>query len=136
MGRPSGPKTRCGGRWTEAKFNTFIRNNLRGGSRKWGPIQDVKREANVRRGFYLCNGCKQEVPHTTKQGRRRIQNVFVDHIEPIVDPVKGFTGFDDFIDRLFCEKDNLQVLCADCHTKKSLAERAEHAKRREKEKQE
>lgn len=135
MGRPSGPKTRCGGKWTEAKFNTFIRNQLRGATRKWEPIQNVKKRANVERGVYLCAGCGENVPLTLKEGRKRVQNVFVDHIKPIVDPEVGFTSFDDFIDRMFCEEDNLQVLCGKCHDEKSLDERKRHAERRHKEEQ-
>ena len=122
MGRPSGPKTRCGGRWTESRFNTFVRNILRSASRKWAPIQDVKKKANVARGQYLCAGCKQVVPVTVKQGRKRVQNVFVDHIDPIVDPNVGFVSFDVFTDRLFCEEDNLQVLCGPCHDSKTAEE--------------
>lgn len=133
MARPSGPKTRCGGRWTESKFSSFVRNALRSASRKWAPIQDAKKKAHTRRGFYLCASCGQEVPLTIKQGRKRVQNVFVDHIEPIVDPTKGFTSYDDFIERLFCEEDNLQVLCGPCHDEKTLKERGQAAERRKKE---
>lgn len=133
MARPSGPKTRCGGRWTEAKFNTFVRNALRSASRKWAPIQDVKTKARVSRGLYECNECNKHVPPTIKQGRKRVQNVFVDHISPIVDPNIGFEGFDTFIERLFCEEDNLQLLCGECHDKKSLQERKQAAERRKNE---
>lgn len=129
-GRPSGPKTRNSGQWTEAKFMSFIKNNLRSATRKWAPIQEVKKEANVSRGIYECAGCGKNVPLTVKEGRKRRQNVFVDHIEPIVDPNVGFVDWDTYINRMFCEKDNLQVLCADCHDEKSMAERALTAKRR------
>jgi len=47
----------------------------------------------------------------------------VDHIEPAVDPEKGFESWDVFIDRLFCEKDNLQAICLGCHAKKTKEER-------------
>mgnify|MGYP000718738822 CR=1 FL=1 len=130
MGRPSGEKTRNSGNWTEAKFRSFITNQLRGATRKWGPIQEVKKEANVSRGMYKCRNCKREVPLTIKQGNKRTKNVFVDHIKPIVDPEKGFTTFDEYIERMFCEKDNLQVLCGDCHDEKSLKERELAAKAR------
>ena len=124
MGRPAGEKTRNSGQWTESKFNTFIRNQLRQATRKWGPINETKKEAQVSRGIYKCAGCEQNVPVSIRQGNKRVNNVFVDHIDPIVDPVEGFTGFDNFIDRMFCEKDNLQLLCGDCHDKKTLEERA------------
>lgn len=131
MGRPSGPKTRCNGQWTEAKFNSFIRNQLRGATRKWAPIADTKKEANVGRGQYRCEGCGEIVPPTIKQGKKRVNNIFVDHIEPIVDPSIGFVSFDVFIDRMFCEKDNLQLLCGKCHDEKSLKERKIAAERRQ-----
>ena len=82
------------------------------------------KEANVSRGIYLCASCKEEVPLTVKDGRKRIKNVFVDQIDPIVDPNVGFTTWDDCINRMFCESDNLQVLCKECHDVKSKEERA------------
>jgi 5-methylcytosine-specific restriction endonuclease McrA len=124
MARPSGPKTRCSGQWTEARFNSFIKNNLRLAAIKWAPIQECLKEARVRRGFYKCNGCKEEVTASIKIDGKRRKNAIVDHIKPIIDPVIGFTTWDDCINRMFCEKDNLQVLCHACHTDKSNAERA------------
>lgn len=46
-------------------------------------------------------------------------NIFVDHIVPIVDPDIGFTTWDDVIERMFCNSDNLQLLCRECHKTKS-----------------
>jgi len=132
LARPSGEKTRCSGQWTESKFNTFIRNQLRGATRKWAPINEVKKEANISRGVYLCACCKNHVPVSVRVGSKRVNNVFVDHIDPIVDPYKGFEGFDVYIDRMFCEKDNLQLLCGECHDKKSLEERRIRAEERKK----
>lgn len=123
-GRPSGPKVRCGNRWTEAKYKSFIKSALRGATRKWAPIQDVFKAARVRRGYYACAGCEREVPATIKVGRKRIKNAVVDHILPIV-PTSGWDSWDAVIERMFCEKDNLQVLCKECHDAKSKAENAE-----------
>lgn len=134
MARPSGEMTRCDGAWTESKFNNFIRNQLRSGTRKWAPIQKVKKEANVRRGVYLCAGCKKEVPNTTKEGRARKTNIFVDHINPIVNPETGFVSYDEYINRMFCEKENLQLLCKKCHDVKTKEETAVAQQRREREK--
>ena len=132
MSRPSGPKNRCGGQWSEARFNSFIKGMLRQGTRRWAPITSCMREANVSRGIYLCADCKEEVPLTVKDGRKRIKNVFVDHINPIIDPAVGFTTWDECIQRMFCEKDNLQVLCKSCHDDKSIKERAIAAETRKK----
>lgn len=129
-GRPPGPKTRCSGQWTESKYNTFIRNLLRQGTRKWAPMQDVLKEARTERGFYHCAGCEQDVPVTTKNGRKRIKNIFVDHIEPVVDPEEGFVDWNVYIERMFSEKENFQVLCGECHDKKTSEERAKAVERR------
>lgn len=127
-GRPSGPKVRNNGRWTQARYNSFITSALRSASRKWGPFSDVLREAKTRRGMYKCAGCQNVVPVTIKKGRKRTKNVHVDHIEPVV-PVTGFTTWDDYINRMFCEADGLQVLCSECHKSKTQEEqkqRKEH----------
>lgn len=132
MGRPSGPKTRCNGEWTEAKFRSFIKNQLRGATRKWAPINDVKKEARVSRGLYKCAGCGAIVPPTKRVGTKRKQFIFVDHIEPIINPETGFTTWDECIERMFCEKDNLQLLCGDCHDVKTQEERKIAAESRKK----
>lgn len=76
------------------------------------------------RGLYLCAGCGKKVPKTTKEGARRANNVYVDHIEPIV-PVTGWVSWDSCIERMFCELDNLQLLCKACHDTKSKEETGE-----------
>lgn len=51
--------------------------------------------------------------------------VAVDHREPVVNPHTGFTTYDEYIKRLFCAEDGLQVLCkTPCHSKKSALENA------------
>jgi 5-methylcytosine-specific restriction endonuclease McrA len=135
LGRPSGPRTRCNGLWTEARFTTFVKNALRQASRKWAPNQTIKKKANVARGVYECAECKRHVPLTVRIGANRKNNIFIDHINPIVDPNKGFEGFDKFVENLFCEEDNLQVLCGECHDIKSLAERVQAKERRRLEKE-
>ena len=135
MARPSGPKTRCSGQWTEAKFTSFIKNNLRRATIKWAPIQETLKEARTRRGFYMCASCKQEVTASIKNDNgKRIKNAIVDHIQPIIDPAVGFTTWDDCINRMFCEKDNLQVVCHECHQEKSNEEKAIAKARRDNEK--
>lgn len=125
MPRASGPKNRNNGEWTEARFKSFIKSLLRQGTRKWGPINSVKKKARVSRGVYECACCKEHVPPTIKvEGKtRRSHNIFVDHIDPIIDPRTGFVNWDDTINRMFCEEDNLQLLCKNCHDKKTAEER-------------
>lgn len=84
------------------------------------------KKARVDRGQYRCVGWHRDwhvVPVTVKQGRKRVRNVAVDHITPVVPP-SGFTTWDEIISRLFVEEEGLQVLCKECHDKKTLEERA------------
>ena len=130
-GRIGGPKTRNGKTWTEARFRSFIKSNLRRTTMRWGPIADCLKNARVNRGTYLCSGCSQEVPASIKLDGKRIKNVHVDHIIPIVDPEVGFQGWDVMIDRMFCEAENLQCLCDECHTIKTNQEKAIAKERRD-----
>jgi 5-methylcytosine-specific restriction endonuclease McrA len=116
-------KPRNNGQWTEARFVSFIKSLLRKGTQRWGPKNAVLHEAKIDRGIYLCNECKQHVPVTVKIDNKRLRNVFVDHVSPIIDPEVGFTDWNEYVEKMFCEKDNLQVLCGDCHDKKTAAER-------------
>lgn len=51
------------------------------------------------------------------------KDVEVDHVLPVVDPVVGFVSWDEFIKRLYCPKENLQVLDKECHKLKTASER-------------
>lgn len=128
-------KPRNGGLWTEARYNSFIKGLLRKGTTRWGPKNEVLKEARTEKGVYFCQGCQQNVPVTVKVGDKRLRNVFVDHKDPIVDPEVGFTSWDEYIDKMFCEKDNLQVLCGDCHDTKSALERKISTERARQQKQ-
>lgn len=120
------------GNWTPAKFNSFVKSALRAASRRWPPkfetLNDacVGQKVNSKTGriakHYKCAMCQGEFP---------AKEVQVDHIVPIVDPVKGFTSWDDVIAGMFCEKHNLQVLCIDpCHKSKTAAEKQQAKERK------
>lgn len=112
-------KTRNGNQWTEARFNGFVTSILRSGSRRWAPKYSTLKDAytttkkNKKSGrlakHYKCAICSSEFTST---------NVQVDHIVPIG---KGL-DWNEFIEKLFCEKDNLQVLCKLCHKEKTKNE--------------
>ena len=114
------------GKWTAARFHSFVKGVLRLGSQKWPPKNEVKKKARTRRGFYQCNSCNKEVPASLPPlpgNKRRINNAVVDHVNPIIDPKKGFETWDKVVERMFCEEDGLQVLCHECHTIKTKEER-------------
>jgi 5-methylcytosine-specific restriction endonuclease McrA len=124
-------KTRASNTMTESQFISFVKGHLRRASRWWKPISDTIKAARVRKGVYLCNGCKEEVTTTIVVDGKRMKNIFCDHVAPVVDPTTGFSGWDEFVNRLFCEKENLQVLCKVCHDKKSKEEREHRSNKKD-----
>jgi len=126
MNRLKIAKPHNSGTWTVARFNAFIKGGLRQLSNRWGPKVVALKNARVERGIYKCAGYKKrahKVPVSIVHNGKRIKNVTVDHILPVIDPKKGFTSWDDTISRLFVEVDGLQVLCRECHTNKTADER-------------
>jgi len=103
------------GKWTEGRFKSFITSTLRSGTRRWPPkhmvLADAKTERKINPAtgrlaqMYLCQHCKQEF------SSRDIQ---VNHRLPVVS-LEGFVSWDVFIERLYCEADELEVLCKPCH---------------------
>lgn len=129
------PKTRCGGRWTEAKFKGFIVSALRAATRKWQPKNECIKNARVKRGVYKCEECLKEVPATLppEEGKtRRRKNIVADHIDPIVNPSVGFVDWNTWIDRAFVELDGYQALCLNCHAEKTRKENTIAKERRKK----
>lgn len=45
-----------------------------------------------------------------------------DHIVPVVPPEDGFTDWNTYINRLFCKRSGLQLLCVECHDRKTKDE--------------
>jgi len=120
--RKSAPKVRCAETMTESAFWSFIRSALRNKSRWWKPISVCKlrakrpyKGANKRQKFeYQCNVCKGYFPE---------KDINVDHKIPAGSLNSG-ADLPGFVERLFCEEKDLQVLCETCHTKKTNLEKA------------
>lgn len=94
-------------------LGTFIKGLLRRGSFHWRARNEALVAARVERGKYLCADCKELFGP---------KEVALDHIVPVVDPKVGFTTWDDYINRLFCETDGFQILCHSCHDAKTQIE--------------
>ena len=110
---------------TEAARFSFIKSAIRKASMRYPPKYEVLNAAKVGKRInpksgkmaehYKCAACGQDSPASS---------VAVDHILPIVD-VTGFSGWGEVVERLFCPPEGLQVLCLECHKKKSQEENAE-----------
>lgn len=119
--KPRVAKTRNAGTMSESAFWSFIRSALRQKSRWWKPITQCKLNAKrpykgplKRQKFeYQCNSCKNWFAE---------KNINVDHIQP-AGSLNCAADLPGFVERLFCEIDNLQVLCTNCHDIKTKNER-------------
>lgn len=119
--RARSPKVRNAGTMTESAFWSFIRSALRQKSRWWKPITECKLQAkraykgtNKRQKFeYQCKACKGWFPE---------KQINVDHIKP-AGSLNCAQDLPGFVERLFCEQDNLQVLCEKCHDTKTKLEK-------------
>lgn len=108
---PKVPRTRNLSTETEAQHFGKIRSALRNLTRFWKPIQEARKRAKVGKGKtakYLCAMCnklhdKAEVDHLIPSGSLR-----------------SYADLPGFCARLFEENpDNYQVLCKECHVKKT-----------------
>ena len=115
-------KTRAGGTWSSARYFSFIRSLLRRGFMKYPVKFQVKNEASRpykgsdkrRKKEYQCAVCS---------GWFADKEVAVDHIVPC-GSLKTYEDLPKFVATLFCEKENLQIICNTCHQIKTNEERA------------
>ena len=108
--------------------NSVIRGALRRAFARSPIVQEVMQAS------------RREVPRFNKDGSRHKKNsvqrqcqvcdewvgstkLAVDHIEPVVSIEDGFNDWNEFIDRLWCDKKNLQRICDTCHDAKTTIER-------------
>ena len=112
--------------WTPARFRSFIISTLRSGMRRYPNKALALKAASVGKKInkltgrmaehFQCRKCSGHFPRTSVQ---------VDHIDPVVDPNKGFIDWNSFIERMFVALDKLQVLCKTCHSGKTRTEQKE-----------
>lgn len=115
------PKTRNAGTMTDAAFFQWIRQILRRASVYWKPISQVRKEAQVlykgnnkrRKYSYVCSNCKNEYASTEINVHHKIE----------CGSLKSFDDLPDFVERLFCEKEFLCVLCKNCHDEEHKKEK-------------
>src|ERR1700733_12459141 len=96
-------------------------------SYRWPPRYVALKSAHKARNQYLCAKC--EKIFTKKE-------IAIDHVVPVTDPIQGFTGWQDYVERMFPDYGGYQVLCqATCHSKKTKRENKLRVKTKRKAKQ-
>ena len=104
-----------------------VKQQIKGAIRKLFTRSDLYKEVLInsihptikgKRGGkqYICSVCG----NTFQQ-----KDIQVDHINPVIPIGKKIDDLDynDIYNNIFCGKDNLQVVCKDCHKIKSTEER-------------
>ena len=107
--------------WTESKYWGAIRTALRSGLRFYPPKVSVLNKAkrdyegeNKRQKFcYECASCGECF---------KADQVQVDHQTP-AGSLLSYQDLPQFVERLYCGEDGLQVLCKQCHQMKTNKER-------------
>jgi len=116
--------------FNDPQFRNWIISHLRRLTFRWQPKNNVKKLAKRKVGEfktgkekfgYLCASCQKVY---------QAKDVQVDHIDPVIDPLHGFMTYDILIERMFCPESKLQVLCKNCHDKKSAHEKTVASERR------
>lgn len=91
----------------------FVMRQLRLATYRWPYGHMAMQRASIERGFKKCESC---------QGTFASKEVQKDHIVPVIDVQRGFTSWDDVINRLFIKSNDYQILCLSCHTNKTNIE--------------
>ena len=116
---------------------------------RWHPArQTVKKKQKVDKALFECSICGKYcyegksgtgfITYKHKYSDKEVSQEYlaIDHINPIIDPKLGWTNWDDFLNRLFCDESNLQGICTEtCHKAKTMLEREirnKHKKKKEK----
>jgi hypothetical protein len=119
-------------------INNRIKRSLISHARRlslsWEPRTRAKAQCKVAPALHRCSKCgvlcyegksdKNYEAYVEQFSDEVVlfEGIKMDHIQPCIDPVDGFTGWDDFYKGLFCEEINYRGLCSPCHDVKSSQE--------------
>ena len=118
----------------DSKKKSFAIATLRRGSLRWRPRNEAKTKARTERKINESTGRLSWHSKCNICGVEKADGIMeLDHIIPCVSS-KGWTNFNDFIEILYSDIDNFQVICDQCHYIKSLAEGQVRKKKRKKSK--
>lgn len=95
---------------------------LRARSRFWPPINECRNRAKVKveDGFFKNGNPKYKIMYKCEKCGAIVDKIQVDHKREVGSFVQH-GSWDKYIAALFCEIDNLQSLCENCHLEKTKA---------------
>ena len=122
--KPKPELTRAGRQWTEARYWSFLRSALRRAFVRWPPNYQARNAGRrpyvgplkQQKWEYECAICHQWFQQRQTQ---------LDHVNPC-GQLRSTSDLPGFVERLFCEKDGLRVLCKPCHKEVTDAARYVH----------
>ncbi len=95
---------------------------------RWSPARTaVLKRAQVDKTHWKCEKCLKVVTKVdyitrSKSKNKRVDGA-IDHITPVGKQPKTWEEYPDYYKRMFCDVDNYQFLCTDCHALKTQNER-------------
>lgn len=122
MSKKNNNLTRCGNTMTEAAYLAWIRSALRSKSLRWPPRNkalELARRPHTgpnkqQKWEYVCALCGKW---------QKMKDVCVDHYPVAAGAIRSVEDIGQFANNLYCEVDNLRVLCKEpCHAVHTLAE--------------
>ncbi len=117
------PLVRCNGTMTESAYLAWIRSALRSKSLRWKPrgtaLEMARRAYNgpnkLQKWEYQCAICKEWF---------KAKECVVDHHPKPAGSILSIHDIGEFCNSLYCEIDNLRVLCKPDHDIHTLAEKS------------
>lgn len=99
----------------------FSRSDLRRAVIEASIIQHSDSTRKLVKTWCRCNICSQPEAKS---------NMVVDHISPVIRIEESLDAMEatELVDRLWCERNNLQAVCEDCHKVKTKEENAARRK--------
>lgn len=112
--KQKGQLTRCSNTMTESQYLAWVRSALRSKWLRWPPrAQAINAARRTYRGPNKLQ--KYEVQCKLCQQWFKQKEVEVDHFPHDAGSILSTDDIGPFVNRLFCETDNLRVLCKPCH---------------------
>ena len=92
----------------------FAKSALRRVSSWWWAMSEAMERSKISRGLYRCASCLEGFK------KHEVQK---DHINPVVSVnSENINDMNSYIETLFCEPENIQILCKPCHLLKTKIE--------------